>query len=92
MLLALERSTDPAHSILTTQEQLVRICQIPVAEYLEDVRTLVSNALDADDANTPVNQSDPDRAWMMRRRNEFKGWKKLEQPLAWGATTSEAYM
>ena len=56
MLLALERSTDPAHSILTTQEQLVRICQIPVAEYLEDVRTLVSNALDADDANTPVNQ------------------------------------
>ena len=38
MLLALERTTDPAHPVLTTQEQLIRICQIPVAEYLEDGR------------------------------------------------------
>lgn len=91
MLLALEQRDDPGQTISTTQDQLIRMCRIPIAVFLNDVRTLVGNALDADDAKTTTDKSDPERVWMTTRKKEFKVWKKLERPLTWGDMTSDPY-
>ena len=91
MLLALEQGQHVGQPLLTTQDQLLAVCRIAIDAYIEDVRTLVKNALAADNAITPTDKSDPDRIWMVSRMKNFDLWNKLDHPLAWGESTTDAY-